>query len=460
MPSPPPGPRLPKLIQTALFLYDPIRVLESNRRRYGPVFRLRFAGYQPEVFVATAELAEQVYAVDNGGGRAGEVRRLFLEPVVGRDSLLCLDGEDWKRHRKLLSPPMHGRAISGYRDEIAAIAAENIGRWPVGAAFPLRDRMQEITLEVILRLVFGIRDNDRLIRLRELIPELIDVGGSTALVMMPPRMRAWTERSRLLRHVSFLPTTRFVKVRAAVDEILYDEIARRRAGSAPEATDVLSRLLAARDEDGQAMSDQEIRDELLTLVVAGHETTATGLAWAFDRLLRTDTVLTRLREEIAAGEEETYLDAVVKEVLRSRPVVFDAPRLLDAPLRLGAHEVPAGWFAAPLIALIHRDPDAYPEPDVFRPERFLGDGAALAAKSWMPFGGGRRYCAGAQLALLEMRVIIREILRRVDLDGVGAAPERPRMKHVTYVPAHGTRVRVRARRDYANSADEISSVST
>jgi cytochrome P450 family 135 len=457
---PPPGPRLPRLVQTALFLRDPLRVLETSMRRHGPVFRLRFSGFPTEVFVANAELAELVYAVDDGGGRAGEVRRQVLEPVVGRHSLLSLDGPEWKRHRKLLGPPLHGRAISGYREEIAAIAAGNIAGWPIGRPFPLRDRMQEITLEVILRLVFGIRDTERLTRLRALIPQLIEIGSSPVLLMMPPRLRAWVERSRLLRRVPFLPTTRFVNVRNAVDEILYDEITRRRtaiaraaAASARDsaATDVLSRLLAARDDDGRAMDDQEIRDELITLLEAGHETTATGLAWAFERLLRTPPVLARLRAEIDAGQDETYLEAVVKETLRLRPVVYDAPRLLDAPLRLGDFEAPAGWFAAPLICLIHRDPAAYPDPAAFRPERFLGADAAVATRSWMPFGGGRRYCVGAQLALLEMRVIIREVLRRVDLTPADPASERPRMKHVTFVPARGTRVLVRQRRNVPNA---------
>lgn len=439
MSAKPPGPKLPSLLQTAMILTDPVGTLDRARRRYGPVFSMKFLGFPREVFATTAELAEQVYAVDAGGGRAGEVRRQFLEPVVGQHSLLSLDGDPWWRHRRLLSPPLHGRAIAQYRDEIAAIAAEHISAWPVGRAFALRDRMQDITLEVILRLVFGIRDTDRLRRLRRLVPELVEVGGSAAVLMMPPRLRARTERSRLLRRLRFLPTTRFFAVRAAVDEVLYAEIAERRAAPDPEAADVLSRLLAARDEDGRPMSDQELRDELITLLEAGHETTATGLAWAFERLLRNEDILNRLREEVATGSEE-YLEAVVKETLRSRPVVYDAPRLLDRPLLLGGYEVPAGWFAAPLISLIHRDPDAYPEPEEFRPDRFLGPDTARANKSWMPFGGGRRYCVGAQLALLEMRVIITEVLNRVELSAPDPTPEAPKMKHVTYVPAAKTRV--------------------
>lgn len=437
---PPPGPRLPSWLQTVLFLAASGRALRTARRRYGPVFRARFLGFPNEAVVTTPELALQVFAVDTtDGGRAGEVRRQFLEPVVGRHSLLSLDGDPWWRHRRLLGPPLHGKSISGYRDEIARIAAAGIEEWPTNRPFALRDRMQEITLEVILRLVFGIHDDARLARLRTAIPELVDLGGSVTLLMLPPRVRAWTEKPPLLR-VPFLPSTRFLRSRDAVDRILYDEIARRRARPVPGATDVLSRLLEARDDEGRPLSDQELRDELITMLEAGHETTATALAWTFERLLRTPRVLAALRAELAAGESEEYLDAVVKESLRSRPVVYEAPRLLDVPLRLGDYEIPAGWYAAPHIKLIHQDPEVFPEPQEFRPERFLGPDAARAQKAWMPFGGGRRYCVGAQLAILEMKVVIREVLSRVDLVAPDQAPEKPRIRHVTLVPDRLTRV--------------------
>ncbi|MFG2196848.1 cytochrome P450 [Streptomyces sp. NPDC048639] len=435
----PPGPRLPAWMQTAAVIAAPSRALRAARRRHGPVFRARFLGFPDQVFVATADYAQLVYATDAGGGRAGEVRRQFMDHMVGQHSLLSLDGDPWWRHRKLLSPPLHGKAISGYGEEIAEIAANDIAAWPVGRAFALRDRMQNITLEVILRLVFGIRDAERLARLRTSIPGLVELGGSAAMLMMPPRMREWTQRPPASR-IPFLPSTRFLRARDAVDAILFDEIAHRRADPVPGATDVLSRLLEARDEQGRPMSDQELRDELLTMLEAGHETTATALAWTFERLLRTPEVLDRLREEVDSGEEDRYLEAVVKEALRSRSVVYDAPRLLDAPLRLGEYEIPAGWFAAPLIPLIHHDTEAFPEPEEFRPERFLGEEAARAQKAWMPFGGGRRYCVGAQLALLEMKVILRQVLRRMDLTAPDPAPERQRMRHVTFVPAKLTRV--------------------
>ncbi|MFI7454644.1 cytochrome P450 [Nonomuraea sp. NPDC049714] len=417
----PPGPRLPALAQMAWFTRDPAGLFESCHRRYGPVFTMRYPGFPPEVYVATAELAEQVYRTDSGGGRAGEARRDFLEPLVGAHSVLTLDGDAWAEHRKSLTPPLRARQVAGYHDEIAAIAAEKIATWPLGEPFTLRDRMQEITLEIIIRLVFGIRDAGRIDRLRTLLPPLIDGGGAMSVAMLPPRMRGPMAR------VPFSPYARFLKLRAAVDALLFEEISRRR--KEPEGTDVLSRLLLT------GLGDQEVRDELITLLIAGHETTATGLAWAFERLLRLPQVLRRL------PDDEAYLDAVVKEVLRVRPVVYEAPRLLDAPLRLGEYEIPAGWYAGPSIPLVHHDAAAFPSPEEFRPERFL-DGPQ--SRAWMPFGGGRRFCVGAQLALLEMRVIIREVLHRLELTAPDPAPEARRLANVTFAPARLTRVIARA----------------
>ncbi|MBO2447464.1 cytochrome P450 [Actinomadura barringtoniae] len=438
--TPPPGPRGLGLLSTARFFAQPVKGMEAARRRYGPVFMIKFPGFPAEVFLTTADLAERAYATDAEGGRAGEIRRQFLEQLVGRHSLLTLDHEPWWRHRRLISPPLHGRAIARWKAEIGQIAADEIAGWPLNRPFPLRDRMQRITLEVIVRLVFGMRESPRGARLRAAIPELIEIAGRPTLLFMPPRALEWMLTARAPRGVPFLPTTRFAEVRAEVDDILFAEIAARRMAPDPDATDVLSMLLAARDENGNGLTDQELRDELITLLEAGHETTATALAWTFERLLRNRPVLDRLRAEVAEGEEETYLEAVVKESLRSRPVVYDVPRLLDKPLELNGHRAEAGWMVSPLIMLIHRDPEAFPDPDAFRPERFLGPDAARANKAWMPFGGGRRYCVGAQLALMEMRVITREVLRAVDLRAVDPAPERPKVRHVTLVPAKRARV--------------------
>ncbi|MEV0613337.1 cytochrome P450 [Nonomuraea sp. NPDC050404] len=419
----PPGSKLPPIVQTAWFMADAPGVFERFHREYGPIFTVRYAGFPPEVYVTTAELAEQVYRTDhNGHGHAGAARRDFMEHLVGAHSVLTLDGEPWERHRKKLNPPLRAKQVAGYRDDIAAIAAEKIESWPLDRPFALRDRMQEITLEIIIRLIFGIGDAGRVRRLHELLPALIETGGAMQVAMLPERLHGIAAR------VPFSPYGRFLRLRAEVDAMLFEEIRRRRA--APGGTDVLGRLLEA------GLGDQEVRDELITMLIAGHETTATGLAWAFERLLRMPEILRRL------PDDEPYLDAVVKEVLRVRPVVYEAPRLLSAPLRLGEYEIPAGWYAGPYIPLVHRDPAAFPTPGQFRPERFL---EGHPSRGWMPFGGGRRFCVGAQLALLEMRVILREVLHRLELTAPDQAPEARRLKNVTLAPAKQTRVIARAR---------------
>lgn len=435
MSQPPPGPQSPAIVQTIRYRAKPVHTLQAARRRYGPVFRMRFAGLPPQVFITSADLVEQLNAVET---RTGEVRRQFLEPLVGHHSLLTLDGELWRRHRRLLSPPLHGRAVARWRDQIAEITAAEIATWPLGRPFRMRERTQRITLEVILRMVFGIREAGRLDRLRLLIPELL--GSGEAVAMMPPKMTAWALESPVPRRLPWLPTTRFVRLRAAVHEILHAEIAQRRREPDPDATDVLSLLVAARDEEGEPLTDREVRDEMITLLLAGHETTATELAWAFDRLLHTPRTLERVRTEVAAGEEETYLDAVVEETLRCRPVLFNAVRLLDVPVEIGPYEIPAGWLVSPQLTLINRDPAVFSDPEAFRPERFIGPGADRANQAWSAFGGGRRYCVGAQLATLEMRVIVREVLRTVRLTPADPDPERPRMFAPTLVPAKLVRV--------------------
>ncbi|MEU1766695.1 MULTISPECIES: cytochrome P450 [Streptomyces] len=428
----PPGSRQPAFLQT-LHMRDPVRYFETLRRRYGPVFRMKLLGFPPQVVVSTAELAAEIYRMDGDGNRAGALRAGYV-PWVGQHSLLTNDGEEWWRHRKLLSPTLHGRSIANYPELIAEIAAKDIGTWPLGRPFTLREHMQAITLEVILRLVFGVRDTEQGARLRAGLIDLSKATGSAALFLTPARLRAWAQRSPLAMRLPFLPTTRAAQAVETVDHILFAEIARRRAEEDADADDVLGRLLRARDDQGRPLSDQEIRDELLTLLEAGLETTATGLSWTFERLMRNPRVLARLQEEVEQGEDDTYLDAVVKEALRSRPVIFGMGRLLDKPLRVGGFEVPAGWVAIPMFSLILQDRAVYPDAGEFRPERFLGEGAKAAQKSFLPFGGGRRYCVGAQLATLEMKIITREVLRHVHLAPADPAPEAQRMWHATLIP--------------------------
>jgi cytochrome P450 family 135 len=420
----PPRVRLPALIQGAAFMYDTVSFLERSRNRYGDVFEVHLPGMGRFVYIADPALVKQVFAADRDIGLAGEARRPFMEPLLGTQSLLTTDGEQWERQRKLIGPPFHGELIENYRQQIHDIAVAEIERWPAGETIAMRPRMQNITLEVILRLVFGIDDAERLKRLSELFPRLGEEGAWLFWLPMALR-RDW-----------FPPIKRLFAIRDEVDEILYDEIARRRADpDVGERTDILSLLVAAGDAE-----DQELRDELMTLLAAGHETTATSLSWAFERLARHPAVVQRIREE--QGEE--YLDAVVKETLRVRPVITDVIRLLKEPMQLGEWEIPVDRHPTPAIVLVQRDRRIHDAALEFRPERFIGNPGTFAG--WIPFGGGRRRCVGSHMALLEMKVVIKAVLDRVELEPPDAEDERARLHHITLVPARGARVTVRPRR--------------
>ena len=418
----PPRVRLPALVQGAAFATDPIAFLERSRNRYGDVFEVRLPGMGRFVYVADPALVKQVFAADRDIGLAGAARRPFFEPLLGTQSLLTTDGEQWERQRKLIGPAFHGELIENYRQQMHDIAVAEVERWPAGGTFPLRPRMQAITLEVILRLVFGIEDAERLDRLRHLLPRMADQGAW--LFWLPETYRS----SR------FPPLQRLYSMRDEIDAILFDEIRTRRADPAvAEREDILSLLVAAGDAD-----DQELRDELMTLLAAGHETTATSLAWAFERLARHPEVVERLRE----GEED-YLDAVVKETLRIRPVITDVIRKLKAPMQLGPWEIPVDRYVTPAIVLVQRRGDIHDDRLEFKPERFIGNPGTFAG--WIPFGGGRRRCVGSHMALLEMKVVIRAVIDRLDIAPANPRAERPRLHHITLVPWWGARVTVRPR---------------
>ena len=421
----PPRVRLPALLQGAAFALDTVRFLEWCRDRYGDVYEVRLPGMGKFVYIADPALIKQVFAADRDIGLAGAARRPFFEPLLGTQSLLTTDGEQWERQRKLIGPPFHGELIENYRDQIGAIAAAEVDRWPRGMAFPFRPRMLAITLETILRLVFGIDDAARLERLRELLPKLGEQGAW--LFWLQPHTR----------YMWFPPMKAVFRTRDAVDEILFDEIAQRRADpNVAERDDILSLLITGSDAD-----DQELRDELMTLLAAGHDTTATALAWAFERLARHPEVVDRIRAE--DGEE--YLDAVVKETLRVRPVISDVIRKLKEPMQLGEWEIPVDRHPTPGIALVQRDGDIHDDRLAFRPERFIGNPKTFSG--WIPFGGGRRRCVGSHLAMLEMKVVIKTVLDRVDLEAGGRRDERARLHHITLVPMRGALLAARPRAD-------------
>jgi len=404
------------------------------RRRYGKVFTIRAAMAPPMVYVSDPAEIKKVFAGDPSIFHAGEANAM-LGGLLGDTSVLVIDDDVHRERRRLMLPPFHRDAVARQAGLMAEIAATNIAGWSVGRPFAVAPKMSEITLEVILRTVIGASDPARLAALRAVMPKLLNVGLWASFAIARPEL----QRRRLWRALRD-------RMQEA-DRLLYAEIAERRADpNLAERTDVLAMLVRATEEDGRALSDRELRDQLMTLLVAGHDTTATGLSWTLERLTRHPTILDKAVQaadaEDSAGDE--YLDAVAKETLRIRPVVFDVGRALKEPVELAGYQLPAGVMVVPAIGLVHSDSQVYPDAERFDPDRMVG--ATLSPTTWFPFGGGNRRCLGATFAMVEMRVVLREILRRVELATTTAPSETQRVKHVIMVPRNGGRIRVRAHR--------------
>ncbi|WP_272476604.1 cytochrome P450 [Baekduia alba] len=426
----PPGPSLSPQRQVFGWIFRPEALMERAQRERGDVFTLRLP-LGPIVAVSDPSLIKDVFTGDADVLRAGEGNRP-LEPVVGPDSLLLLDGARHLRRRRLVLPPFHGERLKAYADDMAQITRDDLATWPLDTPFPLEPRLRAITLAIILRVVFGIEDAQRAATLAHLIPALVPDGGASSLLLLPALRRDLGPRS---------PWGRFLGARAAIDRILYDEIAARRTDDR-ERADILSLLLAARDEDGRPLTDRELRDELMTLLIAGHETTASALAWTF-------ALLHHRRDLLAtARTDDRLLDAIVTETLRLKPPLPLAVRRTSEPIQLGGHHLPAGARIGLCIHLTHRRADLYgPDPLAFRPERFIDTTNKPDTYGWLPFGGGIRRCVGAAFAQLEMRTVLRTVLEHRD---VTPAPphgraERTRRRAIVLAPAAGARTIVSRR---------------
>jgi cytochrome P450 len=377
------------------------------------------------VFISDPPSLKRLFAADRQNTIAPG-RNAVLEPVMGSRSVLLLEGEDHLRRRKLMLPPFHGERMRAYENVMVNAADRTVNGWTVGQPFRIHASMQAITFEVILAAVFGVEDDARRAALSERLTEVL------ATTRSPFALGMTLDRARRLPHFR-----RIARMLDESDEIMFAEIADRRADATLESReDILSMLVAARFDDGSAMSDAEVRDQLMTLLLAGHETTATALAWAFDLLFRSPDKEARLREELAAGDGHDYLDAVIKETLRVRPVVPFVGRQLKQPMDLGGYELPTGTDVMPAILLAHTREDVYPDPYAFRPERFLEENQETFG--WIPFGGGTRRCIGAAFAELEMRVVLSTILRRARLRPATDRPERIVRRNVTLSPRGGT----------------------
>ena len=406
------------------WLTRPISFLESCRRRLGDSFSITFLGFQtPMVMISDPEAVQALYTERAHGLPPG--RTVALGPVLGTRSVLLLEGKEHLARRRVMLPPFHGERMRAYETTVAEVVANDVETWPRDEPFALHPHMQAVTLEVILRAVFGVTDPERRAVLTRTLGGLLGGTASAALQF----------RVLLSRRIGGAdPLDTFRDLIGEIDAVLMAEIADRRADP---REDILSLLTSARFEDGEPMDDREIRDQLMTLLLAGHETTATGLAWTFDLLLRNPAVLDRLVSEIDGGDD-AYVRAVVSEALRLRPVVPIAGRRLNTELRVNGHVLPPGTDVTPAIWLTHTREDRYPEPYAFRPERFLG--SAPSTYSWIPFGGGVRRCLGAAFAEMEMRVAIAEILRRRTLRPAAKRAERVMRRNVTLSPRNGTLV--------------------
>lgn len=428
----PPGPSLPATLVTLVWAFAPTWVMDRCFRRYGEMFTLTFAPSgrklvmmsDPEavktVFTASPEIAPSAAGVSP------------VAPIMGPSSVLTLIGPEHMRQRKLLLPPFHGERMREYEEVIVQATKSSMEQWPLGRPMRLASRTRGITLEVILRAVFGV-EAERMGTLRDAIGGLLK-GSQTPALLLSALRRPTLER----------PAGALGRALDHLDSVIYQEIARRReASDLAERADIMSLLLLARDESGESMTDNELRDELVTLLLAGHETTATAVAWAIERLLRHPDKLTRLVAEIDVGESEDYMQAVISETLRVRPVVPFVIRMLTEPFTVGGRELPAGTRVVPCIYLVNRNPRIYEAPNEFRPERFLE--SSPETFSWIPFGGGIRRCIGASFATFEMKLILRTILRELTPSASGGGVlfkrgEWNRRRAITLVPAAGARV--------------------
>jgi len=427
----PPGPRYPSLIQAIGVWTRPLAYPERLRARYGKRFTTRFPLSPPFVVLSDPDEIKQVFMAPPDVLHPGEGARV-LEPLVGKNSVILLDEGRHMEQRKLMLPAFHGEKMERLSGLMSEVAEREVDGWPQGEEIELQPRTQRLTLEIILRAVFGLDPGERLDALRERLGAVL-AFGDRPISLVPPDPDGLV--ARILEKVG--PFAEFVRLQQETDELLFEQIEERREGDG-ERDDVLAMLLEARHEDGSPMSAQELRDELMTLLVAGHETTASSLAWAFERLARMPRVLGRLVEELDAGGEE-YLLATIQETLRRRPVLPNVePRLVKEPFEVGGWDYPPGVCLVPNAYLVHHDPEIYEDPYEFRPERFLDE--PPGTYTWIPFGGGRRRCIGASFAMLEMQIVIRTVLTRCELRPVGAGFEFSKRRNIAVRPNAGARV--------------------
>jgi cytochrome P450 len=417
----PPGPRRPAVVQLIAFWTRPAASLERLRRRYGKRITAQLPFQPPAVLLSDPDEIKELFTAPPEVLHPGEGARI-LEPIVGRYSVILLDEQQHLRQRKLMLPAFHGDRMQRLTGLMAELAEREVASWPRGRAVELHSRLQRLTLEIILRAVFGLEEGARLDHLRELLTQVLAFSESPLSVL-----------PALERYLGWFPAVRrFQTLIEQVDAAIFELIDERRVNGGTDRDDVLSMLLEARHEDNSAMTPQELRDELMTALVAGHETTASQLAWAFECLARRPDVVERM-------DDDEYMTATIYEIQRLKPVLPNAePRLTKQPVTIGGYRYPAGVHLIPSAFLVHRDPDLYPAPYEFRPERFLGTNPGTY--TWIPFGGGRRRCLGASFAVQEMKIVLRTVVARCRIAPASAQPEPTGRRSITFSPKRGARV--------------------
>ena len=450
----PPGPRSLALLQLIRYAPHPAEFLEACAQEFGPTFTMRLAGFGKFVMLARPAAIRDVFRGDPVSLHSGE-GNAFLSATVGPRSVLVLDEAEHAAQRAILVPPLHGERMRSHVDRMVRATADVVDAWPDGRPLRIEDAMRAITLRCILEVVLGIEGRDR-----------EALGGEIARMLGYTRMPfalvfARVNPHGLLRRIPGLPYYRELR---RVDASLHDHLRRRRAelGCAPARHDVLDDLLRARDAAGATLGDGEIRDALMTMLVAGHDTTAVALAWVFLRVLERPDVVAAIRDEVARvtggapvaadhlGRLE-YVDAVIRESLRLCTVIPFVTRLTKRPFTADGRDYPPGIHLCPCIHLVHLDPELYPEPKRFRPERFLE--RKFGAHEWLPFGGSDRLCTGMAFALMQMKVVLATVVASVDLARPDGAATRRVRRGVLIAPSDGTRVVVTARPRLETGAD-------
>jgi cytochrome P450 len=429
----PPGPRAPSVLQMVATWTRPTASLERLRQQYGKRITVQLPFQPPFVILSDPAEIKELLTASPTAIHPGEGARI-LEPIVGKNSVILLDEGVHLEQRKLMLPAFHGEKMQQLVGLMTELTERELDGWPREQPLTLHPRLQRLTLEIILRAVFGLDEGTQLDELRAALTEVLAFAENPLSVIPAAR-----EKLRWWR-----PVREFERTARRTDEILFEVIEQRRASGGESRGDVLAMLLEARHEDGSAMSDQELRDELMTALVAGHETTASQLAWAFERLARERRVADKLVDEIDAGESDEYLTATVHEILRLKPVLPNAePRLTKEQVTIGGFTYPAGVALLASAYLVHHDPEIYPEPYAFRPERFVGN--APGTYTWLPFGGGRRRCLGASFALQEMKIVLKAALSRFEVAAPSDAPEQTGRRSITFSPRGGATVILRER---------------